>query len=206
MSTICVFGASITWGAVDPEHGGWVGRLKTFLDLERNFEIDVYNLGVSDDKSTDLLKRFDVECKAREPNIILISIGINDSQYINDKNNLRTPPEEFKSNIQKLIKIGQAFTSKIVFVGFNPVDESKTMPIPWSSEKYYTNENVKKYNNIVESVCEENSLPFVEIFEEWMKLNYKELLEDGLHPNPKGHQKIFEAVKDFLIQNKIIKI
>lgn len=206
MATVCIFGASIVWGAIDPEHGGWVGRIRTFLEVERNFEIDVYNLGVSGDTTKELLERFEIECQAREPDVILISIGINDSQYINDRNNLRTSPEEFRNNIQRLIKLGQKFTSKIIFVGFNPVDESKTMPIPWSPEKYYTNENVKEYNNIVKSVSEESKLPFVEIFNEWMKSSYKKLLEDGLHPNPKGHKKIFETVKDFLIQNEITKI
>jgi len=203
MSTICVFGASITWGAFDDEKGGWVERLKTYFWKSDN---DFYNLGISGDKSTDLLKRFKAECKAREPNVILISIGINDSQYINDRNNPRTPIGEFKDNIQKLIEIGQAFTGKIIFVGLNPVDESKTMPIPWSPEKYYTNENIQEYNNVVKSICEENNLSFIEIFDNWMKSDYKNLLEDGLHPNSKGHKKIFETVNDFLIQNKIIKI
>ena len=32
----------------------------------------------------------------------------------------------------------------------------------------------------------------------------KEDLEDGLHPNAGGHEKIFQKVKDFLIENKII--
>ena len=80
------------------------------------------------------------------------------------------------------------------------------MPIPWSPEKYYTNENIQEYNNVVKSICEENNLSFIEIFDNWMKSDYKNLLEDGLHPNSKGHKKIFETVNDFLIQNKIIKI
>jgi len=203
---ICIFGASIVWGAVDPEHSGWVGRLRSFLELKRNFEIDVYNLGVSGDTTTDLLERFEVECKAREPNIILISIGINDAQYINNESNPRTSLKDFRNNIQKVIKIAQRFTPQIIFVGFNPIDESKTMPIPWSPEKYYTNENVKKYNDMVKLVNKENNLLFIEIFEEWMKVDYRNLLEDGLHPNSKGHQKIFETVKDFLIKNEITKI
>lgn len=199
MSTICVFGDSITWGAFDNEKGGWVERLRTSLWRK---DIDVYNLGVSGDTTTDLLERFEVECKAREPDVILISIGINDSQHIN--NLPRTGLARFKSNIQKLIEIGQKFTSKIAFLGFNPVDESKTTPIPWSPEKHYTNGNIQKYNDIVKSVCGENNLPFIGIFEEWMKVNYRELLEDGLHPNSKGHQKIFEIVKEFLVENKIV--
>ena len=49
-----------------------------------------------------------------------------------------------------------------------------------------------------------NGIYFIEIFEKMKNLNYQELLEDGIHPNSKGHQLIFEIVKDFLIKNNLI--
>ena len=54
------------------------------------------------------------------------------------------------------------------------------------------------------ALCEENKIYFVEVFEKFKEINYQKLLDDGLHPNSEGHQKIFEIVKDFLIENKII--
>jgi len=36
-------------------------------------------------------------------------------------------------------------------------------------------------------------------------LDYKGLLEDGLHPNSTGHKKIYEIVKGFLVENRIIE-
>ena len=76
--------------------------------------------------------------------------------------------------------------------------------ISWDTGKSYKNEYIKKYNEIIKSVYEENKIYFVEIFEDWMNSDYKNYLEDGLHPNSEGHQKIFESVKNFLIENKII--
>jgi len=29
-------------------------------------------------------------------------------------------------------------------------------------------------------------------------------LEDGLHPNAKGHEKMFQRIRDFLVENKVI--
>jgi len=146
--SILVFGDSITWGTADFEHGGWVTRL--FIELGRDFEIDVYNLGVSGDKTPDLLERFESETKARveegEEVILIFAIGINDSYFIHSKNTLMTPLEEFKVNIQELIDRAQKISSKIIFVGLTPVDEPKTTPIPWNTDKSYTNENIKKYN------------------------------------------------------------
>lgn len=206
MSTICVFGDSIVWGASDSEKGGWVERLKVYIG--NNSDTDVYNLGVSGDKTPNILERFESETKARieeaEDVILIFAIGINDSYFIHSKNGFMTPLEKFRMNIQKLIERAQKISSKIIFVGLTPVEESKTTPIPWNTDKSYKNENVKKYNEIIKSICKKKSVYFVEIFDNWISSDYKNLLEDGLHPNSEGHKKIFEIVKDYFVKNKII--
>jgi len=208
MSKILVFGDSITWGAFDSEGGGWVERLK--VSMWTKGDIQVYNLGISGEKTSNLLERFESEetkarSKENEETIIIFAIGINDSYFVHSKNSLMVPPEQFKENIQKLTDLAQKFSSKIIFIGLTRVDESKTTPIPWDTDKSYKNENIKKYNEIIKSACKDKNIYFVEIFDKWLQSDYKNLLEDGLHPNSKGHQKIFEIVKDFLIHNKIIK-
>jgi len=213
MAQILIFGDSITYGAWDKE-GGWVQRLRKFLDEKNLIDSDsyylVYNLGVSGNNSKDLLERFEFETKQRlkenEETIIIFAIGINDSQFIHSKkDNHRVPIGKFKDNIQKLIKLTQKFSSKIIFVGLTPVDETKTTPIPWSTDKSYKNEYIQKYNETIKNICDENKIYFIEIFEKLKEMSYQELLEDGLHPNSEGHQKIFEIVREFLInRNKII--
>ncbi len=205
---ILVFGDSIVWGAFDSEGGGWVERLKLYMRAKG--DIDVYNLGISGGKTPGLLERLESETKVRieedEETIIVFAIGINDSYFVHSKNSLIVPPEQFKENIQRLIDLAQKFSSKIIFVGLTLVDESKTTPIPWNTDKSYKNENIKKYNEIIKSICKDKNTYFVEIFDKWLQSDYQTLLEDGLHPNSKGHQKIFETVRGYLIQNKIIKI
>jgi len=209
MARICVFGNSIIWGADDLIKGGWVDRFKIYFKKTGKFN-EVFNLGIPGNASTLLLKRIENECKARlkielkNGNIVIIQTGINDSVFFQNEKDLEISPERFRENIQKLINVAQTFSSKIVFVGLSPVEESKTNPIPWDTNKSYKNEHIKKYNEIIKSVCEENKIYFIEIFDNWMKSDYKKLLEDGLHPNSEGHQKIFELVKSFLIKNNII--
>jgi lysophospholipase L1-like esterase len=135
---------------------------------------------------------------------LLFSIGINDSQFVHSQNDLRISPEKFKENVQKLIELAQKFTQQIIFLGLAPVDESKVDPIPWVPDRSYKNEHIQQFNKIIEAVAKENNIYFVEIFKEWLNSDYKNLLEDGVHPNSEGHQKIFEKVKDILMENKII--
>ena len=76
MATICVFGDSIAWGAVDPENGGWVNCLRNYFEsksLRVDQDTDVYNLGISGDNTNDLLARFDVEVRARNPDTIVFA-------------------------------------------------------------------------------------------------------------------------------------
>jgi len=211
MTNILVFGDSITYGAWG-EEGGWVSRLRKFLDeknlSDQNFFCLVYNLGVSGDTTEDLLERFEFETKQRleenEETIFIFAIGINDSQFIHSQNDLGYSPDQFKANIQKLINTAQKFSSKIVFAGLTPVDETKITPISWDIDISYKNEYIKSYNDIIKEICNKNKIYFIEIFEKLEELNYQNLLEDGVHPNSNGHKKIFEIVKDFLVESKII--
>jgi len=182
---IGIWGDSIVWGAFDPEYGGWVARLKF------DEEVSIYNLGISGDNTDYLLERFKVECKAREPDAVIFAIGINDSQYVESKNNPRVDVGQFKNNLESLVKQAKMFTKEIAFIGLTSVDESKTMPIPWDTTKYYDNENISQYDAIIKSVCEEKGLKYIELTD----VLKNEDLYDGLHPNSTGHKKIFEKVK-----------
>lgn len=124
---------------------------------------------------------------------------------MNSQNNFRTSPQKFKENIKKLISQAKEFSPEVIFIGPTPVDEAKTTPVPWDENKFYKNDYLHQYDEIIKSVCQENKILFVEIFNQWIQTDFKQLLDqDGLHPNSKGHEKIFEAVKDFLEGEKLI--
>ena len=209
MARILVFGDSIAYGAWDTMRGGWADRLKVFCmerELENpEFNYPVYNLGLSGDNTNNLLKRFGFETKQRmklkEETIIIVAIGVNDSQVGKIGINI----ELFKSNVEKLCSVASKFSLKIIFIGLNPIDDSRTNPIPWDENMFYANERIKKYDNIIKSVCEEKQVYFIDMLSEFNKLDYKKLLEDGLHLNSEGHRKMFEIVRDFLTKKGIVK-
>jgi len=198
--SVCIFGDSIACGYYDTKKGGWVQRLKNFFKTN-NYDISFYNCGVSGDTTEDLLKRFEVESQARDPEIIIFAIGINDSRYINSKDNPAVSADQFQKNIQELINQARKFTKKIIFLSLTNVVESKVMPIPWCPNEYYTQENIKIYNQHLKKISEKNNLQFINMFD----LIEDSELEDGLHPNFSGHEKMFKKVKDFLLSNKLVK-
>lgn len=203
---ILVFGDSVVSDELYLGFGRWVTKLRKFLNKKE--KTSVFNLGIIGETTKGLLERIDTECVARKPDIIIVKIGANDSRFNNvNEESVETPIAEFKRNIQKIIKICKKYASKIIFLGNTPVNESKTTPTIWSNTEYFTNKNIKKYDDIIKTICKKEDVVFLDIFNNWIKIDYKKLLdkEDGLHPNSKGHQKIFEIVKEFLIKNELVK-
>ncbi len=194
--TICIFGASTTWGAWDKEKGGWVNRLRLFLE-QNDDTVFVYNLGILGDTSKGLLKRIKIESEARNPTLIIISIGENDSA----KNSyVYVPIKEFKNNILETIKIAKTFTDKILLLGTKNVDESKTCPVPWDKTISYTNKDFEEYDKAIKKIAEKESVNYLKMSD----LLDIDDLEDGIHPNLNGHQKIFLRVKEFIIKNRLV--
>ena len=200
MKRICIFGASITWGAFDKKGGGWVHRLKNYFDNE-SLDIQIYNLGVSGDNTSSLLKRFSIECSARKPDLIVFGLGGNDASYINSKDNMVVDKKDFQNNIFELIKQGKKFTDKILFLGLTMVDESKTMPSSRNKHKFLSNNNIIEYDLIINLTCDKSGALFLPMIS---LLEIDDLSYDGRHPNDEGHQKIFLSVRDYLDKNKFI--
>lgn len=205
--SITIFGDSITMGAGNGANGGWAGRLKRYFE-SKGGNHRLYNLGVSGDSSREILKRFDNETKARvkfkreiDRHIIVFATGLNDSFVYLKDGNPNVTVDDFKSNIETLIEQAKSHTKEIVFINSIPVDDK--LSLDWENLEF-TNKRVEQYNNIIKEICDKNHILFFDIYSEFSKLDYKALLIDGLHPNSKGHEKMYELIKDFLIENKII--
>lgn len=211
MSQILIFGASTTYGAWD-EKGGWSDRLKQFLHkkaIDSNYENDwiVYNLGIDGDTTEGILERFDSETEIRiwpeTETIIIISTGINDSMFVHKTGATKVSIQDFQADLEDIIKKAKKYTEKIILVGSMPVDE-RVDPIPWLEGYSYRNEYVKLFNEIMESTAKVNQLHFIDIFKEFSKKDNHKLSSDGVHPNTKGHRLIYEKVKNYLLEYKII--
>lgn len=203
---ILIFGDSITFGNWDKK-GGWVQRLRTKLytnwnDLKK-YEHDAYNLGIDGDTTTGVLERLEEESKRRiwtpENAIMVFAIGINDSVFIQSQNQQMTPLPQFKKNLKYLIEKAREVSKseKVVFLGLSPVEEEKLNPVPWAPDFFLKNKWVKEYEDVIANVCKENKSDFIPVFGKMSKENYKEMLEDGLHPNEKGHEFLFQLVWEY---------
>jgi lysophospholipase L1-like esterase len=189
--SICVFGDSIAWGAYDPANGGWATLLRNYVEREweRFNDKSVYNLAICGETTTTLFPRFEAEFKVREPEIVLIAIGTNDSSNWNIGGDPVVKPQDFQANLLKITEIAKKYTSEIAFVGLSPIDER--IAHPFDTENTFVLSQTRQYNQIIKQYCLQHKLIFIEIMS---KLTLGDI-DDGVHPNTTGHQKIFEVVK-----------
>jgi lysophospholipase L1-like esterase len=190
---IVIFGDSITWGGYDPLGGGWATLFRNYIE-GKGVGI-VYPLGICGDNTHKLLKRVVVEMESRKPDLVVFAIGVNDAMFIHSRNSVRVTLDDFQENLVKLLSEANKFTGKVAFVGLTLVDETKTSPCPWNTDKSCLNGNVKKYNDAIRLFCETNTLKYIPMLDVLETSD----LDDGLHPNSKGHKKMFERVKSELL-------
>ena len=188
---ICVLGDSIVYGAWDEEKHGYVNRLRE--DLKENKQVEnVYALGILGETTAGLLKRLDSELTPRTPNTIIIGIGINDTIYIKTKQQESINIKEFINNISKIIAIATTYTNNILMLGLTNVIEERTTPILWNDNEMYFNDTIKKYDIALEDYCNMNKVQYLKLFD---LLQQTDFSDDGIHPNEKGHEKIYKAIK-----------
>ena len=187
---ICIFGDSVTYAGYIKD--SWANQLRWYLESKSGAEYHLFNLGINANTSTDILKRFDVEAAARNPNLIIFAVGMNDSAFLIDTKEPITELEVFKANLEELINKAKEHTNDITFIGLALGDDSLLKPYPESSRgKSYDVARVKQFDHAIKEIADNNLCKYIEIFK------YLEFADfsDGLHPNESGHKKIYEVIQ-----------
>jgi len=197
---ILAFGASTCEGKGDPVGGGFVGRLKTWREIADYQQNYVYNLGISGNTSSDVLKRFFGEAKPRHPDLIIFQFGGNDIRREGSaRSEIKISLSDYVKNLTELILQAKQL-SQVLFISSIPIDDSKTQPIGWVPY-YYAQADVATYAAKLQQICAEQQVPYLDIFNDWLKLDYSKYLHaDGLHPSVLGHQVIFDQLKAKLLE------
>jgi lysophospholipase L1-like esterase len=211
---VMIFGDSVTYGVWD-NNGGWVQKLREHFDVwnlvDDRVAYFIYNLGIIDDTTTGIVKRFKSEMESRkylnevQKKLVIFNIGLNDSEILLKDNTNRIPKKQFIKNVNALIDMARKYADEVVCMGPTPVNEKEAEPVPWDEVKAYKNRTVKEYDSILQTICKRRKVFFIEVFDKFMQVDYLSLLEDGLHPNPAGHFVLHEIAKDFLEKNNILK-
>jgi lysophospholipase L1-like esterase len=198
---VIALGDSLVYGFGDPIGGGWVERLRRLWMSPEQPGHAIYNLGIRGDRVIQVSERLEQEFRYRGelrnklPDLIILSVGVNDSPRLGRKNGRNlTEFEDFQLHIADLLDQAQKLCP-VIFVGMVPVDESK---MPFMDCFYYNREDQYRYKNATKAACAARAIPYLDIFDLWMGRGEQwcqaQISGDGLHPNVTGYQSLLEDV------------
>jgi lysophospholipase L1-like esterase len=209
MARILCFGDSITYGESDAQSGGWVEQLKQYFlrqHLGQNMQESlVYNLGIAGETTDGLENRFNSELRSRVSSkskaIIILSYGYNDITLITDRFDVsknRVPLEYFLAKIQTCVESMMSHSHQVIINNLIPFDRKDDGKQNFYGERRLLADLVR-YNQALELLADNCGCSFLDLYKAFTANSVNDLLaKDGLHPNEKGHQLIFNRNKDLI--------
>ncbi|MEU8710400.1 GDSL-type esterase/lipase family protein [Streptomyces sp. NPDC048565] len=187
-------GDSITHGALHtngwrsyPEH--WTERVRWELGTPKNRDF-VIDSGVSGATSADLVSSFAERVSAFSPKVVSIMIGTNDIATSG------LGLDAYRANLVSLVGSVRALPGSPVPVlqAPNPVDPAK-----WPGRV-----ELSGYATAMGEVAAQQNVVFVDHYDDWLTGNGGQvpltLLNDGLHPNERGHHRMaLKMIRDLQI-------
>jgi lysophospholipase L1-like esterase len=202
---IVFFGDSITELGARP--GGYIKQLDTLLikkGMSSSYEL--VGAGISGNKVYDLYLRMDDDVLAKNPDVVVIWIGVNDVWH---KRSLGTG-----TDADKFEKFYNAVIRKLKEKN---ITVYLCTPAAIGEKTDNTNEldgDLNKYSFIIRNIAVKNGLKifdFRKLFFDYIKSNNPEnkdrgiLTTDGVHLNAKGNQMVAQWLYDGLLNEKIFK-
>jgi lysophospholipase L1-like esterase len=198
---VIALGDSLIYGFGDPVGGGWVEQLRRRWMYSDHPGHALYNLGIRGDGVAQVSQRLEQEVRQRGelrnnfPDLIILSVGVNDSARLGRRNGRQfTEFEQFQTQLANLLDRAQRLCN-VLFVGMVPVDESK---MPFLNCFYFNHADQYRYKEATKLACAARRIPYLDVFDLWLGRGENwvrsHLSSDGLHPNFQGYQALLQDV------------
>lgn len=189
----------VFYGEYDGVLGGYVEILKRYCHTEfynnNANEVNCFNLGIGGETTEGLMKRFEIETKARfspDENLIFFFYGANDLALSEGKEIVSLT--DFEQNLSQVISQAKRFATEIYVISILPI--SKTVDgIKVTERKFRTTQKIELFNQKLKDLALQNQIEFIDIFSRFNSTKEEFLSKDGIHPNEKGYQFIANQIK-----------
>ena len=197
---VIFFGDSITQAGVQP--GGYITRIDSMCKLEnKSAEFEFIGAGIGGNKVYDLYLRMDSDVLMKNPDIVIIYIGVNDVWH-KATSGTGTDADKFERFYNAIIRKLKERNIKIILC----------TPATIGEKTDFSNQqdgDMNQYSNIIRGIAAKNNLPLIDLRKAFLDYNLKNnpenkdrgiLTTDRVHLNAKGNQlvadEMWKAIKN----------
>ena len=196
---IVFFGDSITQAGVNPN--GYIRVLDTMLRSKG--VADKYELigaGIGGNKIYDLFLRMDDDVLAKNPDVVVVWVGVNDVWH-KASYGTGTDPDKFEKFYNAVVKKLQAKNIKVYLATPSTIGEK-------TDNSNQQDGDLNQYSNIIRRVATANNCGVIDLRKKFLEYNLannpdnKEsgiLTTDRVHLNPKGNKFVAEKMMEGLM-------
>jgi lysophospholipase L1-like esterase len=191
---VIFFGDSITQQGMNP--GGYVTRIDSMCRLEgMGDKFEFIGAGIGGNKVYDLYLRMEDDVLAKNPDIVIIYIGVNDVWH-KATSGTGTDPDKFEKFYTAILKKLKDRNIKVILC----------TPATIGEKTDFTNQqdgDMNAYSNIIRGLAQKNNLPLVDLRKIFLDYNLKNnpenkdrgiLTGDRVHLNAKGNQLVADEM------------
>lgn len=185
---VVFFGDSITQQGVEP--GGYITRIDSICKLENKAaEFEFIGSGIGGNKVYDLYLRLDDDVLAKNPDIVVIYIGVNDVWH-KASFGTGTDPDKFERFYNAILKKLKERNVKVILC----------TPAVIGERTDFSNQqdgDMNRYSDIIRGIARTNNLLLVDLRQKFLDYNKQHnpdnkesgiLTRDRVHLNEKGNQ------------------
>ena len=181
-------------GLWDALGNGYVRLIDTFFSVDYpELYLRCVNMGISGNTSRDLLKRWDTDVNALNPDYVVVLIGFNDIWRQFDCPTMpeeAVMPDEYRCN---LISMAEKTSAKMIFMTPYYLETNKDDPM---------RKRTDEYAKICKEVAAERNIPVIDLqaaFGQMLKSRYPAYITwDRVHPGRIGSMIIARAFLEFV--------
>lgn len=183
--------------ARNPDGYCWANTFKRYM--EDRFACSVINNACSGTNIEHIIDNFDILVD-KEDDVVLCVIGTNDRNFPfvrGDKPTREQQGARFYRDVLRLYGMFRERGVAVVFVANIPASAANEAR---DGETYWRILHMEDINAIYKKAVETGGFPFVSLYDAFAEhcarhtLTVDELLDDGLHPNDRGHDVICELM------------
>jgi len=200
---VIFFGDSITeLGVKKDKYVGYIVRMDSMLKaVKKDDQYELIGSGISANKVYDLYLRLEEDVLGKNPDIVVIYVGVNDVWH-KTLLGTGTDPDKFEKFYTAILRKLKERNIKAILCTPAVVGEKTDMSNPLDGD-------LNRYSNIIRDIAKKNDLPLVDLRQKFLEYNNannpenkeKDILTyDRVHLNAKGNQlvadEMWKAVKE----------